>query len=81
MNFSFISIPNLPYKYNSIGRLFALFLYSIANSENFCFSRLCNCILMGGLIQPRGMQILKLPVISNQGSINSDYIILSILSR
>jgi hypothetical protein len=35
MNFSFISIPNLPYEYNIIGRLFALLLSIMAEAVRF----------------------------------------------
>jgi len=38
MNFSFISIPNLPYKYNVIGRLFALLLSIMAKAARFTLS-------------------------------------------
>lgn len=38
MNFSFISIPDLPYKYNIIGGLFALLLSIMAEAARFTLS-------------------------------------------
>jgi len=47
MSLSFISIPNLPHKYNSIDRLFALFLPGITKLQ-LLFQQTLQLFLKGG---------------------------------